>query len=280
MMKQGIRLGLIAAALSALAGCASTPKTAEVQLPDPKNVPHEKWSDAMVVLTAMGIEGQRDIPKELAGQVPSTVVHGSGAGGGVGDLAIGGAGFASPPTGFSNAGALGMGVGMFLLGGGGAQPVGIEQIAAWVPADLAASPQEAVQLVRAEWEKARKVFEKQGISKVKTATAKYPDGTHFKKAYASMGDSYLRMPLQYDLPSSQAPKFINSSSAYGPIFILGDQLPVDSRKNNMEEQEYMAYIAKQLPDWFYLYYPGLKERKRIIPAAIYNKGKTMFFVGK
>ncbi|CAI8917334.1 hypothetical protein EMIT048CA2_30051 [Pseudomonas chlororaphis] len=45
--------------LVALFGCSSTPK---VTLPEPKDVPREKWSDAMLVLEAMRIDGQRDIP--------------------------------------------------------------------------------------------------------------------------------------------------------------------------------------------------------------------------
>ena len=39
--------------LVALVGCSSTPK---VTLPEPKDVPREKWSDAMLVLEAMRID--------------------------------------------------------------------------------------------------------------------------------------------------------------------------------------------------------------------------------
>lgn len=50
--------------LVALVGCSSTPK---VSLPEPKDIPREKWSDAMLVLEAMRIDGQRDIPREMVG---------------------------------------------------------------------------------------------------------------------------------------------------------------------------------------------------------------------
>lgn len=279
MKKLGIRLGLVAAALSALAGCASAPRAAEVQLPDPKTVPREKWSDAMNVLNAMGIEGQRDIPKELAGQVPGTIDHGTNPAGSGADLAMGAVGFASPPTGFSSGGALGMGVGLFLLGGGGAQPVGITQIAAWVPAELASSPEEAARIVAVEWDKARNALGKGNVSKVQTVTAKYPHGT-VRKEYATVADSYLRRPVQPDQPSHQAPSFVSAKNAFGPIFILPDQVAVDASKNGLEKPEQMRAVANYLPEWFFLYYPGLKERKRMVPAAIYTKNKTMFFVGK
>lgn len=277
MKKRGI--GMIAAALAALAGCAASPKAAEVQLPDPKTVPREKWSDAMIVLSAMGIDGQRDIPKELAGQVPGTIDHGSNPTGSSADLAMGAVGFASPPTGFSSGGALGMGIGLFLLGGGGAQQVGITQIAAWVPAELASSPEEAARIVAVEWDKARNALGKGNVSKVKTVTAKYPHGT-VRNEYATVADSYLRRPVQPDQPSHQAPLLVSAKNAFGPIFILPDQVAVDASKNGLEKPEQMRAVANYLPEWFFLYYPGLKERNRMVPAVIYTKNKTMFFVGK
>lgn len=50
--------------LVVMVGCSSTPR---VMLPEPKDVPREKWSDAMLVLEAMRIDGQRDIPSEMVG---------------------------------------------------------------------------------------------------------------------------------------------------------------------------------------------------------------------
>ncbi|MNJ80442.1 hypothetical protein D3C77_788280 [compost metagenome] len=54
-----------------------------MQLSEPKDVPREKWSDAMHVLTSMGISGQLDVPIERSGAIDeagsvggSGVVHG------------------------------------------------------------------------------------------------------------------------------------------------------------------------------------------------------------
>lgn len=105
--------------LVALVGCSSTPK---VTLPEPKDVPREKWSDAMLVLEAMRIDGQRDIPREMVGNEVDNL-SATRSSGGSGGLATAGLGYVSPPTGFSSAGAASLGVGLFLLGGGSAGPV-------------------------------------------------------------------------------------------------------------------------------------------------------------
>ncbi len=48
-----IRIGLLVATVALLVGCSSTRGTSTAQLPEPRDVPREKWSDAMHVLTAM-----------------------------------------------------------------------------------------------------------------------------------------------------------------------------------------------------------------------------------
>lgn len=280
MKKLGIRLGLIAATLSALASCASAPRAAEVQLPDPKTVPREKWSDAMIVLNAMGIEGQRDIPKEMAGSVPGTIVRGSFVSGGVADIASAGISYSNPPAGFSGGGVLAMGAGLFLLGGGGSPAAGLTQVAAWVPAELASSPQEANKVVAAEWDKARKAVGRNGLSKVSTVTAKYHRGYDPRKMYPSITDKILKKPAQYDAPAHKAPSFIAANNVYGPIFLMTDQIDVDAARNNIELTKYIEQLSQALPEWFFFYYPGLKERNRFFPAAVYNKEKIMHFIGK
>ncbi|SNS72003.1 hypothetical protein SAMN05216255_3126 [Pseudomonas segetis] len=64
-----IRIGVLAATVALLVGCSGTQGARTVQLPESKDVPREKWSDAMHVLTAMGISGQRDVPIEMVGGV-------------------------------------------------------------------------------------------------------------------------------------------------------------------------------------------------------------------
>ena len=111
-----IRIGLLAATVALLVGCSGTQGNRTVQLPDPNDVPREKWSDAMHVLTAMGISGQRDVPIELAGAV-NDVSSSGGSVGGLGDAGLSAVSFASPPTVLSGGAAAGIGLGLMLLGG-------------------------------------------------------------------------------------------------------------------------------------------------------------------
>lgn len=139
-----IRIGLLAATVALLVGCSGTQGNRTVQLPDPDDVPREKWSDAMHVLTAMGISGQRDVPIELAGAV-NDVSSSGGSVGGLGDAGLSAVSFASPPTVLSGGAAAGIGLGLMLLGGS-SDPARVTQVVAWVPSDQASSPGEASNL--------------------------------------------------------------------------------------------------------------------------------------
>lgn len=256
----------LAAAIAILVGCGSTPQQPTVTLPDPQTVPREQWSDALTVLDAMGIHGQRDIPKEMLGRTNGQDVAGSNVNSGVGDIAVG-------PS-------VGLGLGLFLLGGGNAQPQGISQVAAWVPADLAASPEAAIAVAVSEWEKARRAAFKNEPRQLKAVTARYPDGYNPSVAYASVADSMLEKPVQITDGPHQAPNFIHSGLVYGPIFIHTKQIYLDARDNDVNFPTAMAAIAKQLPDWFYLYYPGSKFSKQPLPAAVYSNSGTHYFISK
>ncbi|UCL90275.1 hypothetical protein [Pseudomonas sp. HS-18] len=254
---------IIAGILAALAGCASAPS--QPPLPDPQTVPRQQWSDALTIFDGMGLRGQRDIPKEMVDQAQgqSQAVNVSA---GAGDLAVG-------PS-------AGLGLGLFLLGGGGSPAEGLPQIAAWVPAELASTPEAATALVAKEWEQARQRVFKTDLASIPTTTAKYPYGWSAKIAYASMKEYYLGQPLQLDKGPVPGPAFMKNRQVYGPVFVFPTQLPVDEGRHNLTAPQAMAELAKNLPDWFYLYYPGSKYSKEVLPAGVFNGTQTLRFVSK
>lgn len=271
-----IRIGLLAATIALLAGCSSSPKATTVQLPDPQNVPKDKWSDAMHVLTAMKISGQRDVPRELAESFVNST-PGNTSGGAGADAAIAGVSLSAPPSGFSGGAAASVSLGLMMLGGS-SDPAHATQVVAWVPADQASSPEEASAIALKKVEEARqKVFVK-GLSKLPMHVGKYPDG--HSRAYASLADSYAERPIPFTDSPAPAPSFLRSSPAYGPIFIRDNQFILDASKNNMTAPEAMLIASRHLPDWIYIYHPGQKLRKGSIPAAIFNQGEANYFIGK
>ena len=271
-----IRIGLLAATVALLVGCSGTQGARTVQLPEPKDVPREKWSDAMHVLTAMGISGQRDVPIELLGAVDgASPVGGSGAV--LGDAGLSAVSFASPPTGLSGGAAAGIGLGLMLLGGS-SDPARTTQVVAWVPADQASSPDVASALALRKVEDARKKVFANGLSKLSMQTGKYPDG--HARSYASLTDSYAERPIPYSDEVAKSPSFLRSPLSYGPIFIRDNQFTLDAYKNDMTMSEAMLLASQHLPEWIYMYHPGQRLRKNSIPAAIFNQGRALYFVGK
>ncbi|MGC3892656.1 hypothetical protein [Pseudomonas urmiensis] len=136
-----IRVHVLAAAVAFLVGCSATQSPKTVQLPEPKDVPKEKWSDAMHVLTAMGISGQRDVPIEMVGGVDRVSSTNSSVAG-LGDAGLSAIVYVSPPSGMSGGAAAGVGLGLMLLGGS-SDPARATQVVAWVPSNQAGSPEEA-----------------------------------------------------------------------------------------------------------------------------------------
>lgn len=271
-----IRIGLLAATVALLVGCSGTQGARTVQPPEPKDVPREKWSDAMHVLTAMGISGQRDVPIELVWAVDGESLAG-GSGTVLGDAGLSAVSFASPPTRLIGGTAAGVGLGVMLLGGAG-DPARATQIVAWVPADQASSPDAASALALRKFEGARKKVFANGLSKLPLQTGKYPDG--HARSYASLADSYAERPIPYSDEVSKSPSFLRSSLSYGPIFIRDNQFTLDAYKNDMTTSDAMQLVSQHLPEWIYIYHPGQRLRKNSIPAAIFNQGRELYFVGK
>jgi hypothetical protein len=276
MQKQTtIRMTILTATMAVLVGCAGATQENTVQLPDPKDVPKEKWSDAMNVLTAMGITGQRDVPLELVGKA-SGGMAGTSSGGAAADAALSGVNFAAPATGFSGS-AAGVGIGLMLLGGS-SDPARTYQTAAWVPSELAHSPEEASALVLKIMEEARiKSFPK-ARSSLALQVGMYP--SNHSRAYPNPAAFLADRPTPFTATNASPPEFVKAKSAYGPIFILNNQFTVDGSKNDLTPAEAIQLMSQNLPEWFYIYHPGQQLRKNAKPAAILNQGKAMYFVSK
>lgn len=271
-----IRTGLLAASAALLVGCAGNAKVTTMPLPEPKDVPKTKWSDAMNVLTAMGISGQRDVPLELVGKATGGMTAPS-SGGVAADAAVAGVNYIAPPSGFSGGAAAGLGMGLMLLGGS-SDPARIYQTAAWVPSELAHSPEEASALVLKILEEARKKSFPEGRSKLALQVGMYP--SNHSRAYPNPSAFLADSPTPFTASNTTPPEFVKAKSAYGPIFMLNDQFSVDGYKNDLTVVEAIQRLSQNLPGWFYIYYPGQQLRKNANPAAVFNQGKAMYFVGK
>ncbi|WP_455232231.1 hypothetical protein [Geopseudomonas aromaticivorans] len=203
------RAGLLALAIATAAGCASSPSqpTSQakerpmVQLQDPDQTPREKWSHAMVILReGMGIQGQKDIPKELidseaAKAIQKAATYNRAAVLPAGGTVTGIAGYASPPTGLSSGGALGAGLALgFLTSYQPQGPAMHEQLVAWVPESEAANMDEAIQVALdtfyAAHDKALADPEKR-----KVIPSKYPKGYDPTEKYASLMDLFMERPI-------------------------------------------------------------------------------------
>jgi hypothetical protein len=261
--------------LASLIGCSSSPK---VTLPEPKDLPRQKWSDAMLVLEAMRIDGQRDIPREMVGSEADSLAPQSGSGY-MGDLTLGSLAYVSPPTGFSSAGAASLGLGLFLFGGSGG-PVHHYQVVAWVPEELANTAEDASLLAKSAWLEARKKYFDEKVSNLRHEPAKYADGSG--KKFDKFSDLAKGNPTPFDAPASAAPPFVSAERAFGPIFLTNPSLELfaDANRSDMNGMDALAGINKHLPDWMYAYYPGRDWPKDFRPAAIYNKKGNLYFIGK
>lgn len=260
-----------------LAGCAAPSKYTLEDMQDPATTPVEKWSDATIYMHAMGITGMRDIPKSIA--IEEGFIKGSytGASANAIDVGVVGLSAVSPPSCFSGGAAVGVGLGLMLLGGGASPMWQMTHIAAWVPASMANSPEEAVLVVEREYTKARNTVFKKGLSRETLLITKYP--TNHPKYFG--GKVALQSNIaSFDSPKSTSPSFLVSSESYGPIFIQRPDLSVDAIKNSMNRRDAIKAVSKELPDWFFIHTPHVKLRKNPLPAVVYRAGMENYFIGK
>ncbi len=214
-----VRVSVLAAAVAFLVGCSATQSPKTVQLPEPKDVPKEKWSDAMHILTAMGISGQRDVPIEIVGGVDRVSPTKSSVAG-LGDAGLSAIEYVSPPSGMSGGAAAGVGLGLMLLGGS-SDPARATQVVAWVPSDQAGSPEEASALALQKVEEARRKSFSGGFSTLGMQTGRYPYG--HSRSYATPAEIFAERPITFVDKPAASPSFLASPRSYGPIFIRHNQ---------------------------------------------------------
>lgn len=271
------------AASSLIAGCASPTKYNIEDMQDPATTPVEKWSDAMRYLDAMGITGMRDVPAELYSNSQPHAPDRAPSHGAF-DAASFGLSAVSPPTGMSSGAAVGVGLGLLLLGGP-MQPVQVTQIAAWVPSDMASSPEEAAQLVENKYNEAReKVFVKKLPQEL--SLTKYPAASAL--AFGKQFPKKENLVLFSD-EAKESPWFLKSVSekAYGPIYIIGHKVKEEAIINtegfvNVEgNREILAKLSNALPEWFVIYdtAKSFSKKKKAAPVVLVG-GKPNYFLGK
>lgn len=260
-----------------------------VQLKDPDQTPREKWSDAMVILRGdMGIEGQRDIPREhlgnaqlLAAQGNARLREGAIETGGV---VSGAAGYAAPPTGISAGAALGAGLALgFLTAPPAPSPAQQEQIAAWVPVHLASNMEQAIEVATKAYKQARiQAFEK--VGDLALPASRYPAGSSPTKMYPKFTDLLRENPVPPTGGPSDAPSFLPAGQYFGPIFFVrhSTQMRIDRTRNKLTREDTAILLSKALPEWFVLYTAGLPQIRgsKGAPPVIYNQGEKKYFIGK
>lgn len=292
------RIAVLALVIAAASGCASTtaPPTSQmqhqppVQLLDPDQTPRDRWSDAMVMLRGdMGLGGQRDIPKDQLNNDALITAQRNARLPGGGAIPSGGAvlaatGYASPPTGFSAGGAAGMSLALgFLTAPPLPGPAQQEQVAAWVPIELAADMEQATRVATQTYNDARKqAYEK--VAPLELAPSRYPRGTSPSKMFPKLSDVLLTRPVLPAGGPGSAPSFLPQGQYFGPIFFARSyvQLNVDSHKNDLDRQQASQAISAALPDWFVVYSPGLPKMRKTAGQApvVYHRGRAHFFVSK
>lgn len=281
--RRNYRFGLVAAAITLLVGCASAPPGTTItfdQLQDPDTTLPTKWSNAMFYMKAMDIHGMRDLPRELV-ETTSHPTHGSGARGVVNAPTVG-LSAVSPPTGMSGGASLGLGLGLMLLSAPIVQSAQVVQVAAWVPADLASSPEEAAKLAEFTYNEAReKVFVKR--LPPNTSTTTYPNASG--RAYGFKFPKKSNLML-FRAEAQTSPEFIKSRTSYGPIFIYGHKLSQEVILNTPGfvnipgGREKIIAFSAVLPDWFVIYDTAKSYKGTEAPPVILQGGEIHHFIGR
>lgn len=266
------KIAIALAASAALTGCAGQQSGLTVaDLQDPKTTPEDKWSDAMHVAQAMNLPNVYDIPLSLQQKLQGGEVA---AGRGTQSVTSGSA--ITAATGVaSGAPMAGVGVGVAaisLLTSGLGDLERRLQVAAWVPMSEASSLEEAKQVVKNVWDGARgQVFP------VVITTSAYPDLAQAGAVIPKSKIDWVTEKRTNVLP----PRFSTQTPSYGPIYVrVMDELTNNIYKNKMDPSEAYAALSSALPDWFYIYNPGVPYGDKKRPPSVYNQDKEYFFIGK
>lgn len=148
------------------------------------------------------------------------------------------------------------------------------QIAAWVPADLAPSSEEAVvvaeKTVTQAW---ADISDKSPEEKAAIASRKLQyilDEPYGQNGLTGSLTQVVDMMVGVRPDKGQAPSFMQrGGEVYGPL-VLGF-----GRLNSIEQFVELERLSAALPDWFYIYNPGAQN---VLPSSVLNQGKHLYFV--
>ncbi|UUY07314.1 hypothetical protein LRS11_15985 [Pseudomonas sp. J452] len=165
---------------------------------------------------------------------------------------------------------------MFLVSG--FLPPGIArntQIVAWVPEAMAADGKTAAAIAEKTYKKASaEVYGNtpQEKEQIETAPIKYVMGVPYGEGSPTHSVAQLYQMIAGHTPSLEpAPKFLHAqANAYGPLF-----LGIHGRASNQDDLEKIQRLSALLPEWFYIYSPGLAQ---VAPPTVLNKGSHLPFV--
>lgn len=268
-VRQVLKVGIAAMGLAGLVGCASTGgyEKPQVTLVDPSTMPKENWSDALTMFQdQMGIAGMQDATADsshgtAAGLIDTSKQQGFGAEMGlIAQSAAAGALFFVMDSGPRN------------------RMINHSQIAFWVPADKASSPEAAGQLVAEQWTAIRKelLAGRREAPVEQISISGYP--VNHPKAFVSYkGELQNERPAFEEAPRVQT---VGSQTGlfYGPIFVhQGSSWGTDLAGTRLPRLELLEAYAQKMPETAMLYYFGNSAPKIYEPAFVIQNKKKYFF---
>lgn len=267
---QTLKLTAASLAIASVVGCASTggADRPQVTLVDPATVPQENWSDALVMFNnQMGIYGMRDASADsthgtAAGLVNESLRQGYGAEMGVLAQSVA-------------AGAL-----FFVLDSGPAnRMISRPQIAFWMPATEASTPEAASEIVAEKWTEIREkvLAGRRKVTRDQISVSGYPI-SHPKAFGSVMEELKNERPPFTDGAKRQTIAGVEGDF-YGPIFVhpdstlLLDQGATDAGSLVALLERYAAHM----PATSMLYYQGESAPKIYKPAFVITRQQKHTF---
>lgn len=149
------------------------------------------------------------------------------------------------------------------------------QIAAWVPEALASTPEKAVEVASRAYIEARAAVygkDEKDTAKLLSTEVRYVLGQPYGEG--GLIQTYAQI---FDLFAGHTPSLVTAPSfmqetgkAYGPVFLDTWGPPASA-----EDITLITEFSKQLPEWFFVYTPGLPG---VTSLAILTQGQKQLFI--
>lgn len=146
---------------------------------------------------------------------------------------------------------------------------------AWVPQSQAADGDAAVKVAQKAFLEALASIQPTAEAKAQTLNSgapytmgvPYGDNNGLMQPFVQL----KQLTVGFTPKLAPAPAFMNNTGqVYGPIFV-----GVGTSYNNAEGAARVNKLASALPEWFYVYDPGLRG---VAPRAVHNNGERLLFV--